>query len=198
MKGGVRKKIYLHLIIGSFFILPMAGWFVGGWALSITGFLIAVLIDMFFPTWKHDLAWTDIKLALDNLYEYGNVPCELRFIVDGRKLSVYRDEMDFTKKGQPSLSGLRTRMAIRIPLKDWEDIFNDEDYKKLFKLYGEMGMYSENRGPIAYVIFTERGVSDCIELLKVCFEKSVGGIRPDIFAQSSVNSDKNIWVDHSS
>jgi hypothetical protein len=60
-------------------------------------------------------------------------------------------------------------------------------------------MYSNNRGPESYDIFTRIGheLEDCKGLLKTLFEKSVGGLRPDIYAQSVVNTKKNIWIDHS-
>lgn len=189
MKGGVRKKEYFILVISNFITFPIIGWYIGGIVPALIGFSIALIIDRFFPTWKYELTWSDIDLALYNIHKYGSNPCELCFQVGERRAYIYRDE-----KGNEDDP---IRMAARIPLNDWSDIYNKEDFSELMKKFGYMGTYSKNRGVEAYVIFTSNGAADCKEILKVLFQKSVGGLRPDIYARSVVNAKKNIWIDHS-
>ena len=197
MKGGVRKKEYFILVISNFITFPLIGWYIGGIVPALIGFSIALIIDRFFPTWKYELTWSDIDLALNNIYKYGSNPCELCIRVGKRRIFVYRDEKDTTRRGGPPST--RIRIAVCIPLADWSDLLTDDDYDKLFRLYGGKAMYSKNRGPESYDIFTRIGreLEDCKELLKSLFEKSVGGLRPDIYARSVVNAKKNIWIDHS-
>jgi hypothetical protein len=190
MKGGVRKKEYSVFVISNFVTLPLIGWYFGGALPALIGLSVALMIDVFFPTWKYELTWNDIDLALNNIYEYGSNPCELCFRISDRKLYIYRDE-----QGDHQEESIR--MAVRIPLKDWLDIYSKEEFSQLMKKFGYMGIYSKNRGPEAYVIFTSDGADDCKKILKTLIEKSVGGLRPDIYAQSVVNAKKNIWVDHS-
>lgn len=190
MKGGVRKKSYSLFTRSNFVLLPILGWYFGGAAFLIIGICLAIAIDVFFPTWKYELSWHDIDVALHNIYKYGSNPCELCFRISNRRLYIYRDEQG--DRQEESI-----RMAVRIPLKDWSDIYNKEDFSELMKKFGYMGIYSKNRGPEAYVIFTSDGTDACKEILKTLFEKSAGGLRPDIYARSVVNAKKNIWIDHS-
>ena len=190
MKGGVRKKEYFILVISNFITFPLIGWYIGGIVPALIGFSIALMIDRFFPTWKYELTWNDIDLALKNIYIFGSNPCELCFRINKRKLYIYGDE-----QGDPQEESIR--MAVRIPLKDWSDIYSKEEFSQLIKKFGYMGIYSKNRGPEAYVIFASNGTYDCKEMLKTLFEKSVGGLRPDIYARSVVNVKKDIWIDHS-
>lgn len=190
MKGGmISKKLDILLLI-NYFIFPLIGWYFGGILIAIAGLLFAYLIDIFAPKWKHELTWQDIDIALKNIYRYGKNPCDLCFYVKNRKVYIYRDE-----QGDHQEESIR--MAARIPLKDWSDIYSKEEFSQLMKKFGYMGIYSKNRGPEAYVIFTSNGADDCKEMLKILFEKSVGGLRPDIYARSVVNAKKNIWIDHS-
>ena len=184
----ISKKLDILLLI-NYFIFPLIGWHFGGILIAIAGLLIAYLVDIFAPKWKHELTWQDIDIALQNIYKHGKNPCELCFQVGKRKVYIYRDE-----KGNEDDP---IRMAARIPLNDWSDIYNKEDFSELMKKFGYMGTYSKNRGAEAYVIFTSNGAADCKEILKVLFQKSVGGLRPDIYARSVVNAKKNIWIDHS-
>jgi hypothetical protein len=184
----ISKKLDILLLI-NYFIFPLIGWHFGGILIAIAGLLIAYLVDIFAPKWKHELTWQDIDIALKNIYKHGKNPCELCFQVGERRVYIYRDE-----KGDEDDP---IRMAVRIPLKDWSDIYNKEDFSQLMNKFGYMGIYSKNRGPEAYVIFTSNGADDCKEILKTLFERSVGGLRPDIYARSVVNAKKNIWIDHS-
>ena len=88
-------------------------------------------------------------------------------------------------------------MSVRIPLEDWSDIFDEEGFSKLLHKFGGMGLYSKDRGPECYGIFPRGGMEDCKEILKILFQNSVGGLRPDIMAQSVINTKKVIWLDHS-
>jgi hypothetical protein len=197
MKGGVRKKGYSIFILSNFVSLPLLGWYFGGAIFLIIGLCLAIAIDIFFPTWKYELTWRDIELALKNIYKYGSNPCELCIRVGERRIFVYRDEKDTTRRGGPPSK--RTRMAICMPVADWSDLLTDDDYDKLFKLHGGKAMFSNNRGPESYDIFTRIGreLEDCKDLLEALFEKSIGGLRPDIYARSVVNAKKNIWINHS-
>jgi len=189
MKGGVRKKEYFILVISNFITFPLIGWYIGGIVPALIGFSIALIIDRFFPTWKYELTWSDIDLALNNIYKYGSNPCELCFRVGNRKIFIYRDERGSDKKP--------IRMSVRLPISNWSDIFADDNFHKLVDLFGGKGIYHDNRGPDSYGIFPRRGVQGCKDILKFLFEKSVGGLRPDIYARSVVNAKKNIWIDHS-
>lgn len=188
MKGGVRKKGYSIFLISNFLTLPVIGWIMGGLLPAFIGFIIALIIDVLFPTWKHELSWNDISLALGNIYRYGSNPCELCFIVGNRKVFVYRDERGNEKRP--------IRMSIRVPIDDWSDLFDKEGFSKLLHTFGGMGFYSKDRGPECYGLFPRGGQDDCKEILKILFEKSVGGLRPDIYARSVVNAKKNIWINH--
>jgi hypothetical protein len=189
MKGGVRKKEFFILVISNFITFPLIGWYIGGIVPALIGFSIALIIDRFFPTWKYELTWSDIDLALYNIYKYGSNPCELCFLVGNRKVFVYRDERGNEKRP--------IRMSIRLPLEDWSDLFDKKGFSKLLHEFGGMGLYSKDRGPECYGLFPRGGREDCKEILKVLFQKSVGGLRPDIYARSVVNAKKNIWIDHS-
>lgn len=189
MKGGARKKSYSLFTRSNFVLLPILGWYFGGAAFLIIGICLAIAIDVFFPTWKYELSWHDIDVALHNIYKYGSNPCELCFRVDNRKVFVYRDERGNEKRP--------IRMSIRIPLEDWSDLFDKEGFSKLLHKFGGMGLYSKDRGPECYGLFPKGGQEDCKEILKILFEKSVGGLLPDIYARSVVNAKKNIWIDHS-
>lgn len=191
MKGGVRKKEYSIFTRSNFIVLPILGWYFGGAILLVVGVCLAIAIDVLFPKWKWELTWQDIDRALKNIYRYGSNPCELCILVEHRKIFVYRDE-----RGDPDDCG-GVRMAVRIPLKDWADLYNKNELSELMHRYGYMGMYSKNRGPEAYVLYSKDGPNDCKRILKEMFEKSVDGLRPDIYAKSVVNSKKNIWFDHS-
>jgi hypothetical protein len=61
--------------------------------------------------------------------------------------------------------------------------------------FGGKGMYSNARGK-SYDLFTRGGPDVCKEILKFLFDESVGGLQSDIYAQSSVNSRKNIWIEN--
>ena len=194
MDGGVRKKRYFIFVISNFYILPIIGWYFGGFFLALLGFLCALAIDLFFPTWKYDLSWDDIRLALNNIYKYGNIPCELTFLVDNRRIFIYRDEKDFSRKKQPPR--ITTRIGVRIPVEDWCDLYSEDDFMGFQKIYGGVGRYSSNRGPYSFGLFPKGEVDGCIKILHDMFEKAVGGLKPDIMARSIVNSKKIIWVDH--
>jgi hypothetical protein len=189
MRGGVRKKGYSIFILSNFVSLPLLGWHFGESIFLIIGLCLAIAIDIFFPTWKYELTWQDIELALNNIFKYGSNPCELRFLVGDRKIFVYRDERG--NKKSP------IRMSIRIPLKDWPDLFEDKNFHQLVDLFGGKGLYHGNRGPDSYGIFPREGIKGCKDILNFLFENSVGGLRSDIYARSVVNAKKNIWIDHS-
>lgn len=189
MKGGVRKKSYFIFVISNFISLPLIGWYMYGIWTALVGLIIAIVIDRFFPTWEYELTWKDIDLALYNLYKYGRNPSELCFRVDNRKIFVYRDEKGDEKRP--------IRMSVRMPLEDWSDIFDEKGFSELLHKFRGMGLYSKDRGPECYGIFPRGGLEDCKEILRILFQKSVGGLRPDIMAQSVIGAKKNIWLDHS-
>jgi hypothetical protein len=186
MKGGLRKNKYNIMLAGLYISLAAIGWYIGGLYLSLAGLILAYLVDSFLPKWKYDLTWKEIDMALHNLYKYGNSPSELCFRVGEKRVFVYRDEKG---KKEP------IRMAVCLPLADWSDLYDKEDYRKLLDTFGGLGMYSNNRGPESYDLFTKAGQrpKDCREILKTLFVKSVGGLRPNIYAQSVVSSKKDIW-----
>lgn len=190
MKGGVRKKSYFIIVLSNFITFPVLGWYLGGIYLAALGFFLALVIDKLFPTWKSELEWKDINIALNNVYLYGSNPCELCFFVNNKRVYVYRDEKGSEKEP--------IRMAIRIPLSEWSDIYSKEELRDLYQKYGGSAFYSNNRGPQSYLIFSRSGrrVDDCKAMLKSIFEKTVGGLKPDIYASSIVNSKENIWVKH--
>jgi hypothetical protein len=188
MKSGVIKKHYYIILAGNYFLLPIIGWRVGGILPAIVGVILAYLIDIFFPKYQYELTWYDIDLALKNIYQYGNNPCELCFRVKKKKIYVYRDE-----KGN---SQEPIRMAVSMPLLMWKDLYDDGDFHHLIDEYGGKGMYCNNRGPESYVIFPRGGLEGCKSVLRLLFEKAVGGLQPDIYAESTVNSTKNIWLEH--
>lgn len=189
MKGGIRRKEFAIFVYGNFIVLPAVGWIFGGFYLAIAGFIIALVIDAFFPTWKSELTWKEIDRALNNIYKYGRNPSEMCIRVGDRRIYVYRDGKGKNKRP--------IRMAISTPLKDWVGLLNEEDYKELLRRYGTMWLHSNQRGPESYDIFVKNGPDDCRAILEFLFLKSVGGLRPDIYAQSVVNADKNVWVEHS-
>jgi hypothetical protein len=197
LKGGLISKKLDMLLLINYFLFSLIGWYVGGILVAIAGILIAYLLDIFTPKWKHELTWKDLDTALVNIYKYGKSPCELCIRADNRRIFVYRDERDDSRRGGPPKS--RIRMAVCMPLVDWSDLFTEDTYSQLLRKYGGKGMYSKNRGPKSYDIFMKKGheLEDCKEILKFLFEKSVGGLRPDIYARSVVNAKKNIWIDHS-
>lgn len=87
-------------------------------------------------------------------------------------------------------------MSVRMPLEDWSDIFDEEGFDKLLHEFRGMGLYSKDRGPECYGIFPRGGLEDCKEILKILFQRSAGGLRPDIMAQSVIGAKRNIWIDH--
>lgn len=192
MKGGVHRKSYFIFVLSNFLTFPLIGWFIGGIYAAATGFMLALIVDKLFPTWKSELTWNDIENALNNLYLYGNNPCELCFIIGNRKLYVYRDERGSEKEP--------IRLAVSIPLVDWSDLFTEDELTVVFRRYREFGIFCKNRGPESYVVYAKSGkrVDGCMTILRILFEKSVGGLKPDIYASSIVNSKKNIWVEHPS
>lgn len=189
MKGRAKNKHYDLLLLGLYFILPVTGWQIGGILLAVIGVIVAYAVDFFSPKWKYDLTWKDIDLALYNLHRYGRDPSELCFFVENRKIYVYRDEKGGEK--QP------IRMSVRMPLKDWSDIFDEKGFDNLLHKFSGMGLYSKDRGPECYGIFPKGGLEDCKEILRILFQKAVGGLRPEIMAQSTINTKKVIWLDHS-
>jgi hypothetical protein len=169
----------------------LIGWIIGGILFALAGLIVAYVVDCFFPKWKYELTWKEIDLAIGNLYKYGKNPSELCFRVGSRKVLIYRDERGNPEKGDA------VRMAVRIPLEDWAEFYSRKDLSDLMHKFGGMGMYSQNRGPEAYLLFPRGGGEDCKEILRILFQKAVGGLRPDIYAQSVVISKKSIWIDHS-
>lgn len=194
MKGGVRKKSYFIIVISNFFTLPILGWLWGGIYLASVGFILALLIDRLFPTWKYELTWKDIDTALNNIYLHGHSPCDLCFIVNNRRIYIYRDEKKIHRNN--GTIDKRIRMAVCIPIKDWKDLLSKDDLHGLFKQFGGKAMFSSNRGPESYDVFASKGkhIEDCKGLLNLLFKKATGGLNPDIYASSIVNSKKNIWV----
>lgn len=191
MNGGVRKKQYNLLLVVFYLSLPIIGWKVGGILLAGIGLLSAYLIDFFFPKWKYDLTWKDIDCALYNLYKYGKNPSQLWFSVGNRKILVYRDENGGEKKP--------IRMAVSIPTADWSDLLDQEDYHELVSKYGGKGVPANIKGKESYDIFAKidrEGPDDCKEILRILFQKAVGGLSPEIMAQSVINTEKIIWLDH--
>lgn len=197
MKGGMISKNLDLLLLVNYFAFPVVGWFIGGILFAIGGLAVAYLADIFSPKWKHELTWRDFDIALNNIYKYGRSPCELCIRIGKRRIFVYRDEKDTTRRDGPPSS--RIRMAVCLPLKDWSDLLADDDYHQLFRLHGGKALYSNNRGPESYDIFIRIGqeIEGCKALLKELFDKSAGGLRPDIYARSVVNAKKNIWIEHS-
>lgn len=189
MKGGVRKKVYSYLIIGGYVLLPFLGWVLQGFILTILGICLAFFIDIFFPTWKWELTWKDFDIALENIYIFGNNPCELGILIDNKTLFVYRDELGTNNKP--------IRMSIRLPVADWAFLFENGDFNQLVDLFGGKGMYHKNRGLYSYGIFPQNGVDGCKQILRFIINKSEGEIHPYIYAKGSVNSKKNIWIDYS-
>lgn len=188
MKNKVRDKFYNILLICLYIILPIIGWQIGGIYFAGFGLIVAYLTDFFFPKWQYELTWKDIDLALYNLEKYGRNPSELCFRVDGRKIFIYRDEKGNEKRP--------IRMSVRLPLEDWSDLYDKEGFSNLLHKFGGMGLYSKHRGSESYGLFPRGGREDCKNILKMLFQNSVGGLRPDIIAQSSVNTKKVIWLDH--
>jgi hypothetical protein len=188
MKGGVKNKGYSIFVISNFFSLPVIGWFMGGIVTAISGFVIAFLIDHFFPTYKWELTWHDIDLALKNIYIYGNGRCQLCFFVGKRKVYIYRDEKGSDRNP--------IRMIVRIPCSEWKEFFEDGDFHQLVDKFKVTGMYTKSRGKKDYILLTNGEDNICREVLRFLFEKAVGGLHPDIYAESTVNSTKNIWVEH--
>lgn len=192
MKGRAKNKYYDILLLVLYFILPAIGWFVHGIGLAIIGLIVAYGIDFFSPKWKSELTWKDIDLAIKNLYRYGRNPSLLWFCVGERKILVYRDE----KGGETK----PVRMAVSVPIDDWSDLLDQEDYHELVSKHGGKGIPSTYKGHEYYDIFTKidrEGPEDCKEMLKFLFQKAVGGLRPEIMAQSVANTSKVIWLDHS-
>lgn len=190
MKGGTLKTEYSILLFSLYLILPFISWLIGGLLFIPFGLLIAYIIDFFFPKWQYDLSWQDIDRALNNIYKFGCSPCELCFLVGSRRIFIYRDEQIKYRKNIKII-----RMSVRIPVSEWEDIF-DENFDNLVELFGGRGFFSSNRRSYSYGIFPMEGGEGCKNILKYLFEKSVGGLRPDIYAESVVNAKKNIWIEH--
>jgi hypothetical protein len=188
MKGNVRKKSYSVFIWSNFITLPALGWYIGGIVPALIGLALAITIDALFPTWKYELTWKDIGLALKNLRKYGDNPCELCFRIGKKKIFVYRDENGSDEEP--------LRMAVRIPYDDWEGFFGEEGIEEIVDDFGGMGMDCEGRKPSSYIIFPATGLEGCKDILSMMFEKAVGGLRPDIYARGIVSARKNIWVDH--
>ena len=194
MKGIERKPEYGIFLVSLYFIFPFLGWYFSGIIMAVIGLVVAYHIDLLFPKWNYELSWQEIEMALDNIYKYGNIPCELTFLVDNRRIFIYRDERDFSRKKQPSK--MTTRIGVAIPVEDWSDLYSEDDFRGFQKIYGGVGMYSNNRGPRAFLLFPKGEVGGCIKILHDMFEKSVGGLKPDIMAENFANSKKHIWIDH--
>jgi hypothetical protein len=90
---------------------------VGGIITAISGLIIAFFIDFLFPKYMYELTWQDIALVLNNIYKYGKSPCEMRFYVEHRKITVYRDERDRTPRGGGPIQ-IQIRMAVCLPIAD--------------------------------------------------------------------------------
>lgn len=172
-----------------FILFPLLGWRLGGWLYALLGVLIVILIDYLNPLWQSELTWNDIENALLNMYKYGRNPCELCFRVEKRKVYVYRDEKGHPKRGP-------IRMSVRIPVNDWDDLFNDEGYAKLLNRFGGFGLFSDSRREPSYGIFPSGGCVDCKEILRILFVKAAGGLHPKISAKTKINSHKNIWIQY--
>jgi len=191
MKSKLQKQSDI-LLTCLYIILPIMGIYIGyvfsGYLASvifaILGLIAAFIVDILMPRWKYDLTWGEIDIALNNMYKYGHIPSEICFRVGKRRIFVYRDERDNTRTGQKPST--RIRMAICIPLIDWSDLLTENDFDNIFKLYGGKSMYSSNRGPKSYDVFARIGqeVEDSKGMLKYLFEKAVGGLRPEIMAES--------------
>jgi len=190
LKGGmISKKLDILLLI-NYFAFAFIGWYFGDVLFAIAGLAIAYLVDIFSPKWKYELTWQNIDMALKNIYQYGKSPCELCFLVGGRKVYIYRDEKDDSRREQPKRT--RIRMAVCMPLADWSDLFTDDGFRQLLHKHGGKGMYSNNRGPESYDLFVKKGheLEYCKKILRVLFEKALGGLRPNIYAKSVVNAKK--------
>ena len=194
MKGSARKQEYRVFLLSLYIIFPLLGWYFSGIIMAVIGLVVAYHVDLLFPKWKYELSWQEIEMALDNIYKYGNIPCELTFLVDNRRIFIYRDERDFSRKKQPSK--MTTRIGVRIPVEDWSDLYTEDEFRQFQNRYGGVGIFSSNRGPRAFLLFPKGEVGGCIKILHDMFEKSVGGLKPDIMAKKFVNSKKVIWIDH--
>ncbi len=86
-------------------------------------------------------------------------------------------------------------MSIRVPFKDWKDLFGYEDLKKIKVKFG--GEAEECKYPHpSYAFYPKNGMKDCKKILELFIQKGAGGLNSNVLARTSVNSKKNIWVKH--
>lgn len=180
-------KTYNKIFWPIFFIVLVAGWYFGGIWLALFLLISMVIIDIYKPLWQSELTWSNIDNALINIQKYGLNPCELCFKIEKRKVYVYRDERGSGKNP--------IRMAIRIPISNWDDIIEADGYQSMSEHIGGVMQQSENKVPSIMIYATiDNQIADCKDLLKLLFDKAAGGLRPNIFAKTKVAAKKNIWM----
>lgn len=184
MKCTVKNNKINYFLNSLFLILPFLGFYLSG-VVALLGIGVAYIVERIYPKWVSGLNWNDINIAIQNVYNYGNNPCELCFMIDNRKIYVYRDQ----KEGP-------TRIGLRIPLKYWNDLFSEKQLEDLRKPFGGWAIYTTNRGPRSFLFFPNGDVESCVQVLKFLLEQCSKNLYSDLFAEAIVNSKKDIWKDH--
>ncbi len=138
----------------------------------VVGLLLAMVIDLLSPKWAYELSWRDLDRALKNQYVYGCNGSLLCLRIGQRRLYVYRDE-----------KGKGVRMGLRIPLKYWEDIFDQDRLKNLGEKFGGWWLFDKWKNKDCFVYFPEDGPDGCSRVLKHIITEAMGGITPNVYGQ---------------
>jgi len=182
MKRGVCNKYITVWLLTNYLSIPFVGWHIWGFPTMMLGFILAFLIEGFFPKWAYELTWADIDRAIENIYYFGCSSSNICFLVGKRKIYVHRDEL-----GHP------IKMGLIIPLSDWSDIWDEEKMNKEVPGISWYGNKWKRKECIFYTPINGRDNSRFV--LQKLIEQAEGHLHPGILARVDC-AKKDIWKEH--
>lgn len=103
----------------SYVLLPLLGWYLATFWGALAGFVLAHVVDIFWPRWRRNLTWGKIERVIDNFYQLGTDHSRLVFwdSVSGREFHLYRGP----------IFSYGVCQALELPKKSWMDRLSKEN-----------------------------------------------------------------------
>lgn len=174
-----EKDRYVFIII-SLIALIGCQYFFSKYILFVL-LVIIFIVYRLLPRWVNHLTWKEIKTAVSNQSIYGSDGSLVIFKIKNKKIFVYKDN-DF--------HGLR--MAVKVPLKHWNNTITKKELENLIQIYGGWCGYTKTIRNDFFVIFPEDPINGCVDILKYIINEKCDGLNSGIMARIDYTN-RNIW-----